>query len=103
MPTHVHPLFSFLLSGRHNTNGRPIRPEVNPADLAVVSEGCRLFLPPPYRHPLRDIHKHPRPGAGSFLGKNPPPSVRFEDTSAEIATSEHCLRQPCSRRATLFY
>jgi hypothetical protein len=59
-----------------------------------------LFLPPPYRQPLKDIHTHPWPGGGSFLGKNPPPSVRFEPTSAGTATSEHCLRQPCGHRAT---
>ncbi|KAJ3629143.1 hypothetical protein MTP99_013557 [Tenebrio molitor] len=41
-----------------------------------------LFLPPPYRQPLKDIHTHPWPGGGSFLGKNPPPSVRFEPTCA---------------------
>jgi hypothetical protein len=43
----------------------------------------------------------PWPGGGSFLGKNPPPSVRFEPTSAGTATSEHYLRQPCGHRATL--
>jgi hypothetical protein len=64
------------------------------ADLAVVVERVSLFLPPPYRQPLIDIHTHPWPGGGSFLRKNPPPSVRFEPTSAGTATSEHCLRQP---------
>jgi hypothetical protein len=103
MTTHVHPLFSFLLSGRHNTNGRPIRPGFEPCRPRGGVGRVSLFLPPPYRHPLKDIHKHPRPGGGSFLGKNPPPSVRFGRTSAEIATSEHCLRQPCGHRATLFY
>jgi hypothetical protein len=58
-----------------------------------------LFLPPPYRQPLIDIHTHPLPGGGSFLRKNPPPSVGFEPTSAGTATSEHCLRQPCGHRA----
>jgi hypothetical protein len=59
-----------------------------------------LFLPPLYRQPLLDIHTHPWPGGGSFLRKNPPPSVGFEPTSAGTATSEHCLRQPCGHRAT---
>jgi hypothetical protein len=49
-----------------------------------------LFLPPPCRQPLIDIHTHPWPGGGSFLRKNPPPSVGFEPTSAGTATSEHC-------------
>jgi hypothetical protein len=45
--THAHPLSSFLLSGRHNTNtttqhplGGPSDRDLNPADLAVVSEEC---------------------------------------------------------------
>jgi hypothetical protein len=70
------------------------------ADLAVVVEKVSLFLPPPYRQPLIDIHTHPWPGGGSFLRKNPPPSVGFEPPSARTATSEHCLRQPCGHRAT---
>jgi hypothetical protein len=70
------------------------------ADLAVVVERVSLFLPPPYRQPLIDIHTHPWPGGGSFLRKNPPPSVGFEPTSAGTTTSEHCLRQPCGHRAT---
>jgi hypothetical protein len=64
------------------------------ADLAVVVE-----RPPPYRQPRGDIHKHPWPGGGSFFGKNPPPSVRFELTSIGTATSEYFLRQPCGHRA----
>jgi hypothetical protein len=107
--THAHPLFSCLLflddttrTQQHTTSmGSPSGRDSNPADLAVASEEC-LFLPPPYRQPLIDIHTHPWPGGGSFLGKNPPPSVRFEPTSAGTATSEHCLRQPCGHRATLF-
>jgi hypothetical protein len=67
------------------------------ADLAVVVERVSLFLPPPYRQPLIDIHTHPWPGGGSFLRKNPPPSAGFEPTSAGTATSEHCLRQPCGQ------
>ncbi|KAH0821186.1 hypothetical protein GEV33_001605 [Tenebrio molitor] len=70
------------------------------ADLAVVVERVSLFLPPPYRQPLIDIHTHPWPGGGSFLRKNPPPSVGFEPTSAGTTTSVHCLRQPCGHRAT---
>jgi hypothetical protein len=70
------------------------------ADLAVVAERVLIFLPPPYRQPLLDIHTHPWPGGVSFLRKNPPPSVGFEPTSAGTATSEHCLRQPCGHRAT---
>jgi hypothetical protein len=72
------------------------------ADLAVVVERVSLFLPPPYRQPLIDIHTHPWLGGGSFLRKNPPPSVGFEPTSAGTATSEHCLRQPCGHRATFY-
>jgi hypothetical protein len=49
-----------------------------------------------------DTHT-PWPGGGSFLGKNPPPSVRFEPTNAGTATSEHCLRQPRGHRATFLY
>jgi hypothetical protein len=71
------------------------------ADLAVVVERVSLFLLPPYRQPLLDIHTHPWPGGVSFLRKNPPPSVGIEPTSAGTATSEHCLRQPCGHRATL--
>jgi hypothetical protein len=71
------------------------------ADLAVVVERVSLFLPPPYRQPLIDIHTIPWPGGGSFLRKNPPPSVGFEPTSAGTATSEHCLRQPGGHRATV--
>jgi hypothetical protein len=72
------------------------------ADLAVVVERVSLFLPPPYRQPLIDIHTIPWPGGGSFLRKNPPLSVGFEPTSAGTATSEHCLRQPGGHRATMF-
>ncbi|KAJ3626488.1 hypothetical protein MTP99_016980 [Tenebrio molitor] len=80
--------------------GGPSGRDLNPADLAVVvGRVSLLFLPPPYRQPLKDIHTHPWPGGGSFLGKNPPPSVRFALTSAGTATSEHCLRQPCGHRA----
>jgi hypothetical protein len=89
--------FSFLddtIRTQHDIHRWPIRPG-NPADLAVVDGRVSLFLPPSYRQPLKDIHTHPWPGGGSFLGKNPPPSVRFELTSAGTATSEHCLRQPC--------
>jgi hypothetical protein len=71
------------------------------ADLAVMVERVSLFLPPPYRQPLIDIHTIPWPGGGSFLRKNPPPSVGFEPTSAGTATSEHCLRQPGGHRATV--
>jgi hypothetical protein len=101
------PLLSFLLSGRHSTNtthnihGWPIRPGFEPCRPRGGVGRVSLFLPPPYRQPLKDIHTHPWPGGGSFLGKKPPPSVRFEPTSAGTATSEHCLRQPCGHRATL--
>jgi hypothetical protein len=96
--THAHLLFSFLLYGRHNTNriqhhGRPIRPGFEPCRPRGGVGRVSLFLPPPYRQLLKDIHTHPWPGGGSFLGKNPPPSVRFEPTIAGTATSEHCLRQ----------
>jgi hypothetical protein len=82
----------------HSTTsmGGPSGRDSNPADLAVVVEKVFLFLPPPYRQPLKDTH--PWPGGGSFLGKNPPPSVRFKPTSAGTATSEHCLRQSCGHR-----
>jgi hypothetical protein len=49
---------------------------------------------------LRGTFPDPWPGGGSFLRKNPPPSVGFEPTSARTATSEHCLRQPCGHRAS---
>jgi hypothetical protein len=71
------------------------------ADLAVVVARVSLFLPPSYRQPLIDIHTHPWPDGGSFLRKNPPPSVGFEPTSAGTATSEHCLRQPCGHRGSV--
>jgi hypothetical protein len=64
------------------------------------SKQCWFFLPPPYRQPRGDIHTHPWPGGGSFLWKNPPPSVGFEPTSIGTATSEYFLRQPCGHRAT---
>jgi hypothetical protein len=67
------------------------------ADLAVVVERVSLFLPPPYRQPLIDIHTHPWPGEGSFLRKNPPPSVGFEPTSAGTGTgalSPTAMRPP---------
>jgi hypothetical protein len=90
-PRPPSPLVS--LFSQHNTTSMdgPSDRDSNPADLAVVVGRVFLFLPPPYRQPLKDMHTHPWPGGGSFLGKNPPPSVRFEPTSA---TSEHCLRQP---------
>jgi hypothetical protein len=72
------------------------------ADLAVVAERVLIFLPPPYRQPRGDIHTHPWPGGGSFLRKNPPPSVGFEPISAGTATSEHCLRQPCGHREQIY-
>jgi hypothetical protein len=86
----------------HNIHGRPIRPGFEPCRPRGGVGRVSLFLPLPYRLPLKDIHTHPWPGGGSFLGKNPPPSVRFEPTSAGTATSEHCLRQPCGHRATFF-
>ncbi|KAJ3629581.1 hypothetical protein MTP99_013965 [Tenebrio molitor] len=69
--------------------GGPSGRDSNPADLAVMVERVFLFLPPPYC-PLKVMHTH-----GSFLGKNPPSSVRFEPSSAGTVTSQHCLRQPC--------
>jgi hypothetical protein len=82
----------------HNTAsmGDPSGRDLNPADLAVVVGRVSLFLPPPFRQPLKDIHTHPWPGGGSFLGKNPAPSARFELTSAGTATSKHCrtMRPP---------
>jgi hypothetical protein len=105
--THAHPLSS-PFSGRHNTNttthnihGRPIRPGIR---TLLTSRWCRksVALPSttPYRQPLIDIHTHPWPGGGSFLRKNPPPSVGFEPTSAGTVISSHCLQQPCGHRAT---
>jgi hypothetical protein len=85
---------------QHNIHGRPIRPGFEPCRPRGGVGRVSLFLPPPYRQPLKDIHTHSWPGGGSLLGKNPPPSVRFEPTSAGTATSEHCLRQPCGHRAT---
>jgi hypothetical protein len=80
--------------------GGPSGRDLNPADFAVVVGRVSLFLPSLYSQPLKDIHTHPWPGGDSFLGKNRPPSVRFELTSAGTATSEHCLRQPCGYRTT---
>jgi hypothetical protein len=67
--THAHRLFSYLLSGdttriQHNIHGRPIRPGFEP---------CR-----PRGGVGRNTHTHLWPSGGSFLGKNPPPSVRFD-------------------------
>jgi hypothetical protein len=92
-------LFFFFWTTQHEYNNTQHPWEAhpawdsNPADLVVVS----LFLPPPYRQSLINIHTHSWPGGGSFLRKNPPPSVGFEPTSAGTATSEHCLRQPCGQ------
>jgi hypothetical protein len=72
--------------------------DLNPADLAVVLDECRSS----FHHPTVST-THPWPGGGSFLGKNSPPSVRFEPTSAGTATSEQCLRQPCGYRATQIF
>jgi hypothetical protein len=94
-------LFFFFWTTQHEYNNTQHPWEAhpawdsNPADLVVVS----LFLPPPYRQSLINIHTHSWPGGGSFLRKNPPPSVGFEPTSAGTATSKHCLRQPCGHRA----
>jgi hypothetical protein len=91
IPPHIH---------RHTqqhlyTHGRPSRR----ADLAMVVERV-LILPSTTlpSQPRGDIYTHP----GSFLGKNPPPSVGFELTSIGTATSEYFLRQPCGHRATYF-
>jgi hypothetical protein len=71
------------------------------ADLAVVVERV-LILPSTTlpSAPRGHTHTHPWPGGGFSLGKNPPPSVRFELTSIGTATSEYFLRQPCGHRAT---
>jgi hypothetical protein len=82
--------------------GGPYGRDLNPADFAVVVGRVSLFLPPPYRQSLKDIHTHPWPGGGSFLGKNPPASVS-ELTSAGTATSEHCLRQSCGHRENSYF
>jgi hypothetical protein len=82
--THAHPLLSFLLSERHNTHTTrhpwvapgPSGRDLNPADLAVLVGRLSLFLPPPYRLPQKDIHTHPWPGGGYFLGKISPPAMR---------------------------
>jgi hypothetical protein len=104
-PGHPRPpsllLFPFwTIQHKHPWEAHPTW-DLKPADLSVVSEECRALssttLP---SVPERHTHTHPWPGGGSFLGKNPPPSVRFEPTSAGTATSEHCLRQPCGHRAT---
>jgi hypothetical protein len=74
----------------HNTTsmGGPSGRGSNPADLAMVVGIVFFFLPPPNRQPLKDMHTHPWPGGGSFLGKNPPPSVRFEPTSHSHAATD---------------
>jgi hypothetical protein len=74
----------------HNTTsmGGPSGRGSNPADLAMVVGIVFFFLPPPNRQPLKDMHTHPWPGGGSFLGKNPPPSVRFEPNSHSHAATD---------------
>jgi hypothetical protein len=62
---------------QHNIHGWPIRPGFEPCRPRVVVGRVFFFLPPPNRQPLKDMHTHPWPDGGSFLGKNPPPSVRF--------------------------
>jgi hypothetical protein len=62
------------------------------ADLAVVVERVLILPSTTLRQPRGDIHTHPWPGEGSFLGKNPPPSVGFELTRIGTATSEYFLR-----------
>jgi hypothetical protein len=97
IPPHIH---------RHTqqhlyTHGRIFRTGLEPVLTSRWwPEECWFFLPPPYRQPRGDIHAHPWPGGGSFLWKNPPPSVGFEPTSIGTATSEYFLRQPCGHRAT---
>ncbi|KAH0808986.1 hypothetical protein GEV33_013806 [Tenebrio molitor] len=74
-PGHPRPP-PLLLSGQHNTTSMGAAYpawDLNPADLAVVSEECRSS----FHHPTAP-ERHPWPGGGAFLGKNPPPSVRFE-------------------------
>jgi hypothetical protein len=78
LATHAHPLFSFFLPGQHNTNttiweAHPAW-DSNSADLAVVSGECRSSLHHFTVTALKDIHTHPWPGGGSFLGKK---SSRF--------------------------
>jgi hypothetical protein len=107
LTTHAHPLFSFFLPGQHNTNTTQHLWEAhpawdsNPADLAVVSEECRSSFHHPTVSPERHTHIH-GPAEVPSWEKNPPASVSFEPTSAGTATSEHCLRQPCGQRATLW-
>jgi hypothetical protein len=63
--THAHPLLSSILlffSGRHETHTtqhpwEAIRPGIR--TLLVVGGRVSLFLPPPYRQLLLDIHTHP--------------------------------------------
>jgi hypothetical protein len=82
--------------------GGPSGRDLNPADLRWCRKSVALpstTLP----SPLKDIHTHIHgPAEVPSLEKNPPPSVRFEPTSAGTATSEHCLRQPFGHRATYF-
>jgi hypothetical protein len=76
------------------------------ADLAVVVERVLILpsatLPSGYRQPRGDIHTHPWPGGSFSLGKNAPPSVRFELTSIGTATSENFLQRPWGHRATSY-
>ncbi|KAH0814126.1 hypothetical protein GEV33_008665 [Tenebrio molitor] len=74
IPPHIHRQYTTLI---HPWAPFPDGTRAR-ADLAVVVERVSLFLPPPYRQPLIDIHTHPWPGGGSFLRKNPPPSAGFE-------------------------
>jgi hypothetical protein len=94
-PGHPRPPFLLLSPFFWTTPAHPAW-DSNPADLAVVSEECRSSFHHPTVSPWK-TYTHPWPGGGFSLGKNPPPSVRFETTSAGTATSEHCLRQPCGR------
>jgi hypothetical protein len=103
--THAHPLSS-PFSGRHNTNtthnihGRPIRPGIR---TLLTSRWCRksVALPSTTLPSAPDRHTHTSMARRRFLpSKKSSPFGGIRTTSAGTATSEHCLRQPCGRRAT---
>jgi hypothetical protein len=73
------------------------------ADLAVVAERVLIFLPPPYRQPLLDIHTHGPAEVPSFekilplrwdsnpLASGPRPRSTFSDSHAATEPPYLCL------------
>jgi hypothetical protein len=73
------------------------------ADLAVVAQRVLIFLPPPYRQPLLDIHTHGPAEVPSFekilplrwdsnpLASGPRPRSTFSDSHAATEPPYLCL------------